>query len=46
MVEQFESLADVEKMKRASIKGSVEHSIPTAPAGVFQSVEEHAWISI
>ncbi|MEF7614589.1 hypothetical protein V4F39_11775 [Aquincola sp. MAHUQ-54] len=45
MLESFESLAALEKMKQAAIKDSIEHKIPTAPAGVFQSVEEHAWIT-
>lgn len=44
MVETFESLAAVEKMKNASIRDTIENQIPMAPPGVFQSVEEHAWI--
>jgi hypothetical protein len=46
MVETFENLAAVEKMKMAAIKDSIEHKIPTAPPGTFSSVEEHAWIQV
>jgi hypothetical protein len=46
MVETFENLAAVEKMKLAAIQDSIDHKIPTAPAGTFASVEEQAWIQL
>jgi hypothetical protein len=46
MVETFENLAAVEKMKRAAIQDTIDHKIPTAPAGTFASVEEQAWVQL
>ncbi|MDM0080027.1 MULTISPECIES: hypothetical protein [Variovorax] len=46
MVESFESLAEVEKMKTAAIRDSIDNKIPMAPPGVFQTVEEHAWMTV
>ena len=44
MVESFENLAALEKMKTAAIQDTIAGKIPTAPAGIFSTIEEHAWL--
>ena len=46
MVESFEDMGAVERMKRACYADDVKHKIPHSPAGTFQSIEEHAWIKL
>jgi len=44
MVETFESLDAMEKMRMAMYGNTVDGKIPKAPEGVFQSLDEFVWL--
>ncbi|WP_213955117.1 MULTISPECIES: hypothetical protein [unclassified Variovorax] len=46
MLETFENMAALEKLKMATMDPANNAKIPVAPEGVFQSVEEHIWIKL
>ncbi|MEJ8855686.1 hypothetical protein WKW79_13975 [Variovorax robiniae] len=46
MLETFENMAALEKLKLASMDPANHAKLPVAPEGVFQSVEEHIWIEL
>lgn len=46
MVETFENLDAIEKLKKDVISASMKHKLPVAPAGVFSEVEERVWITV
>jgi hypothetical protein len=46
MVESFADLAAIEKMKREIVAATQAGHFGTAPADVFDSIEEHVWISM
>jgi hypothetical protein len=46
MLETFEDMAALEKLKLATMDPANASKIPNAPEGVFQSVEEHIWIKL
>jgi len=46
MLETFENMAALEKLKMASMDPANHAKLPVAADGVFQSVEEHIWIQL